>query len=45
MYFISRVQNGRKEISSANVSSVLFCEFYFLKVLVMAKRRLQDTEI
>jgi hypothetical protein len=36
---------GDREISSPNASSLLFCEFSFVKVLVLAKRRLQDTEV
>jgi hypothetical protein len=37
-------QNGGRELSSPNASSLFFCEFSFLKVLVIAKRRLQDAE-
>jgi hypothetical protein len=44
-YFLSSVQSGGREVSPPNESSLLFCEFYFIKVLVMAKRRLQDAEM
>jgi hypothetical protein len=33
------------EKSSQSASNLLFCEFSFLKVLVMATRRLQDAKM
>jgi hypothetical protein len=34
-----------REISSPNASSLFFCEFSSVKVLVLAERRLQDAEM
>jgi hypothetical protein len=41
----SQMNYGDTEISSPNASNLLFCEFSFVSVLVLAKRKLQDDEV
>jgi hypothetical protein len=36
---------GERVVSFPNASRLLFCEFSFVQVLVLAKRRLQDAEV
>jgi hypothetical protein len=44
-YFVSSLQKGGRSVSYANSRRLMFCEFSFLKMLVMGKIILLDAEI